>query len=122
MNVRQLSIFAMCLLAAVSQVALASDAPPPKPTLISNVNIFDGKSDKLQQGMHLLIKDNLIETISDEPLAVIQTDNVTMIDVGGRTLIPGLIDAHWHTSYCCAAQSTVAGSGTPRPHRGGVRR
>ncbi|SLN38560.1 Amidohydrolase family protein [Pseudoruegeria aquimaris] len=22
-------------------------------------------------------------------------------------MIPGLIDVHWHTSYCCAAQSTV---------------
>ena len=46
-------------------------------------------------GIH--IKDNRIETISTEPLAVVQTDNVTMIDGGGRTLMPGLIDAHWHT-------------------------
>jgi imidazolonepropionase-like amidohydrolase len=44
-------------------------------------------------------RDNLIETVSSEPLAVIQTDNVTMVDGGGRTLMPGLIDAHWHTQY-----------------------
>ena len=44
--------------------------------------------------MHVLVKDNLIETISDEPMAIIQTDNVTIIDGGGRTLMPGLIDAH----------------------------
>ena len=49
--------------------------------------------------MHVLVKDNLIETVSDEPLAVIQTDNVTMIDGGGRTLMPGLIDAHWHSLF-----------------------
>ncbi len=77
--------------------ALAQDAKPqPKLTLISNVNIFDGVSDQLQRNMHVLVKDNLIETISDEPLAIIQTDNVTMIDGGGRTLMPGLIDAHVH--------------------------
>lgn len=89
----------MVLLTGLSQLALANEAPLPKLTLISNVNIFDGKTDRLHQGMQVLIKDNLIETTSDEPLAVLQTDNVTMLDVGGRTLIPGLIDAHWHTSY-----------------------
>ena len=75
--------------------ALAQDSPS-KLVLISNVNIFDGVNDKLHENMHVLVKDNLIETVSDEPLAVIQTDNVTMIDGGGRTLMPGLIDSHVH--------------------------
>jgi imidazolonepropionase-like amidohydrolase len=70
-----------------------------KLTLISNVNIFDGENEKLLKDMHVLVKDNLIETVSDEPLAVIQTTNVTIIDGGGRTLMPGLIDAHWHSLY-----------------------
>jgi len=79
--------------------AQAAEPPEPKLTLISNVNIFDGKTEKLHKNMHVLVKDNLIETVSSEPLAVIQTDNVTMVDGGGRTLMPGLIDAHWHTQY-----------------------
>lgn len=74
---------------------LAQDSPP-KLVLISNVNIFDGVNDKLHENMHVLVKDNLIETVSDEPLAIIQTDNVTMIDGGGGTLMPGLIDSHVH--------------------------
>ena len=37
--------------------------------------------------------------MSAEALAIIQTDNVTMIDGGGRTLMPGLIDMHWHSAY-----------------------
>jgi len=73
--------------------------PLPKLTLISNVNIFDGKTEKLHKNMHVLVKDNLIEKVSNEPLAIIQTDNVTMIDGGGRTMIPGMIDVHWHTYY-----------------------
>jgi imidazolonepropionase-like amidohydrolase len=68
----------------------------PKLTLISNVNVFDGKSETLLENMHVLVKDNLIETVSSEPLAVIQTDNVTVIDGDGRTLTPGFIDAHTH--------------------------
>ena len=49
--------------------------------------------------MHVLVKDNLIETISDEPLAVIQTDNVTIVDGGGRTLMPGMIEGHGHVMF-----------------------
>ena len=77
----------------------AAEPIEPKLALISNVNIFDGENEKLLRNMHVLVKDNLIETVSDEPLAVIQTTNVTMIDGGGRTLMPGLIDAHWHSLF-----------------------
>lgn len=89
-------IFAIVLALPVMAQETASQ---PKLTLISNVNIFDGKSDKLLMNMHVLVKDNLIDTISVEPLAVIQTENITMIDGNGRTLMPGLIDGHWHTTY-----------------------
>jgi len=83
----------------MSVVLQAAEPAPARLTLISNVNIFDGENEKLLKNRHVLIKDNLIETISNEALAVIQTDNVTMIDGGGRTLMPGLIDAHWHSLF-----------------------
>ena len=76
-----------------------AETSAPRLTLISNVNIFDGETAKLHKNMHVLVEDNLIKTVSDEPLAVIQTDNVTIIDGGGRTLMPGLIDVHWHSVY-----------------------
>ena len=81
-----------------SGFSAAAEPLDSKLTLISNVNIFDGENEKLRKIMHVLVKDNLIETISDEPMAIIQTDNVTIIDGGGRTLMPGLIDAHVHLS------------------------
>ena len=95
-------IITAALLASVwvfTSVAKAAEQVDSKLILISNVNIFDGENEKLLKNMHVLVKDNLIETVSDEPLAVIQTDNVTMIDGGGRTLMPGLIDAHWHSLF-----------------------
>ena len=79
--------------------AQAAEPPEPKLTLISNVNIFDGKTEKLHQNMHVLVKDNQIETISSEPLAVIQTDNVTIIEGKGRTLMPGMIEGHGHVMF-----------------------
>ncbi|MFC1797612.1 amidohydrolase family protein, partial [Pseudomonadota bacterium] len=89
----------LVVIASISGFAQAAEQPAPELTLISNVNIFDGKTEKLHKNMHVLVKDNLIETVSNEPLAVIQTDNVTMIDGGGRTLIPGLTDAHVHIMW-----------------------
>ena len=89
----------LVVIASISGFAQATEQPAPELTLISNVNIFDGKTEKLHKNMHVLVKDNLIETVSNEPLAVIQTDNVTMIDGGGRTLIPGLTDAHVHIMW-----------------------
>ena len=71
-------------------------------TLIENVRIFDGVSDKLTAG-HVLIVDGIIDTISGDPIEA--GDHVTVIDGGNRVLIPGIIDAHSHVAIplgaCC---------------------
>lgn len=73
-------------------------------TLITNVNVFDGVNEKLIEDANVVVTGNLITAVSTEPLAVA---GGRVIDGGGRTMIPGMIDAHWHTTYCCAAQTTV---------------
>lgn len=87
--------------------AQAAEKPAPSLTLINNVNVFDGKTDKLHEKMNVLIKDNLIEKISREPLAVVQTDNVIIINGGGRTLMPGLSDTHVHLAYSSIPQNRM---------------
>ncbi len=64
-------------------------------TLFNNVRIFDGKSATLSAPSNVLIKGNVIERISTAPIAA--DPATTVIAGGGRTLMPGLIDAHWHT-------------------------
>ncbi len=99
---------AVALLLPLASTAQELNEPPlPRLTLISNVNIFDGTSDKLLENRHVLVKDNLIEQISDEPLMIVQTDNVTMIDGGGRTLMPGMIDNHWHSLFATLSQAQL---------------
>lgn len=88
-------------------VALASSpalAQVQAPILITNVNVFDGVNEALIEDANVVVTGNLITEISTEDLAVA---GATVIDGGGRTMIPGLIDAHWHTTYCCATQSVV---------------
>lgn len=89
---RTIVIVLLAVITSISGFAQAAEQPASKLTFISNVNVFDGKTEKLHENMYVLVKDNLIETVSNEPLAVIQTDNVTMIDGGGRTLMPGVIE------------------------------
>jgi imidazolonepropionase-like amidohydrolase len=68
---------------------------PPPVTLFQNVRVFDGKGDTLSGPTNVLVRGNLIERISATPIA--PQASYTVIDGGGRTLMPGLIDMHWHT-------------------------
>lgn len=63
--------------------------------LFQNVRIFDGSGSELSAPSNVLVSGNLIERISAEAIA--PEAGTTVIDGGGRTLMPGLIDAHWHT-------------------------
>jgi len=67
--------------------------------IITNANIFDGTSDKLATGMSVLLENNKIAKIDKSIKA---PDGATVIDAKGRTMTPGLIDAHvhliWNTS------------------------
>src|SRR3984957_5035248 len=63
-------------------------------TLFENVRIFDGNGVSLSAPSNVLIKGNIIERISTAPIAA--EPGVAVIAGNGRTLMPGLIDAHWH--------------------------
>src|SRR5262249_33548632 len=75
--------------------AIAGNTGPV--TLFSNVRIFDGKSDKLSAPTNVLVRGNKIEKISAQPIPTDRRADTVIIDGGGRTLMPGLIDMHWHT-------------------------
>lgn len=78
----------------LAQAALAAE--PPAVTLFENVRIFDGKSDALSGNMNVLIRGHAIEKISKDPIPIDDNPSAKIIAGGGRTLMPGLIDAHWH--------------------------
>lgn len=74
--------------------ALGSPPPTVSTTLFENVRIFDGKGSSLSAPSHVLVKGNIIERISATP--IIAEPGITVIAGNGRTLMPGLIDNHWH--------------------------
>ncbi len=86
--------------------ALQPQARVKSATLIKNVRVFDGISDALTGPMNVLVSGNMIEKISADAITP-NAESVTTIDGGGRVLIPGLIDAHWHALMAAAAQSLL---------------
>jgi len=65
----------------------------PTKTLFTNVNlVLDGFAE-LQKSYEVLVEGNRIAAVAQAPLS---REGATVIDAGGRTLMPGLIDAHAH--------------------------
>jgi imidazolonepropionase-like amidohydrolase len=77
-----------------------AQAAPPGPTppiVFGNFLLFDGKSKALRGGLGLLVEGNRIKRIAAGD--VTPPEGARMIDCGGRVMMPGLIDAHWHTIF-----------------------
>ena len=71
--------------------------PAPQSTvLFQDVRIFDGKSGSLSAPSNVLVRGNKIDKISTAPISIDNIANVTTIEGRGHTLMPGLIDVHWH--------------------------
>jgi len=69
--------------------------------VLENARLFDGTSDTLREGISVAVEGRLIKEVSDRS---IKSDNARRIDLGGRTLMPGLIDLHIH-AYICGINS-----------------
>ena len=59
--------------------------------------MFDGKGAQLSAPSFVLVRGNRIEQISATPIPTDRRADTVLIEGGGRTLMPGLIDMHWHT-------------------------
>ena len=81
---------------ATAQAVYAQDSQVTG-VIIEDVRIFDGRSDRLSAPSNVLVVGNVIRTISSTPIADVAGMKVQRIRGGGRTLMPGLIDNHWHT-------------------------
>lgn len=62
-------------------------------TILRNCEIFDGHSEELNAGCSIVIEDGVIREVAEGNAAF---DSAEIIDAGGRFVMPGLIDAHFH--------------------------
>lgn len=101
----------ICLAVALASVAflfpstaVAQDktAAPPE-TLFKNVRVFDGKSATQSAPTSVLVRGNKIAAIGESA----QSATATVIDGAGKTLMPGLIDAHSHLMFASLPQAAI---------------
>jgi imidazolonepropionase-like amidohydrolase len=64
-------------------------------TLLQNVRLIDGVADQPQERMSILIDGERIAKVERGDLPA---PGAQVIDLGGKTVLPGLIDTHVHAT------------------------
>lgn len=95
-------LFAGCS-SSETTTASSTPAPPPKPdTLFRSVRVLDVRAGRLGDPTDVLVRGNTITTIGPGQQG---NPQAAVVDGGGRTLMPGLIDNHVHLMF---GSSTMA--------------
>lgn len=92
---------------AAAAVGLSFDAQAQSAgaqILLANARLFDGRSAQLVEGRDVLVSGGRIAALV--PRGETVTD-ARVIDCAGKVVMPGLIDAHWH-SFLAALPQAVA--------------
>lgn len=84
-------------------LSMAWGASASQRLVIENVYVFDSRTaERSAEPLHVLVNGPLIERVSAQPISTDESDS--RVDGAGRTLIPGLIDAHWHAALAGPSQ------------------
>ena len=76
--------------------------PDQVPTLFRDVRVFDGRTGAISGPAQVLLRGELVDVVAPAHEALPGADGARVIDGHGHTLIPGLIDAHWHSVLAAA--------------------
>lgn len=77
------------------------------PLLLTGLRLFDGSGTPPREGLALRIEEGRIAAIlSAEEGARLEMEG-RRIDCGGRVVMPGLIDAHWHSTLAGITQAAA---------------
>jgi imidazolonepropionase-like amidohydrolase len=76
-----------------------------RPILFTNLRLFDGRTGALREGLRVVVAGNRIDAVADGNPAA--PGDAQVIDCGGRVLMPGLIDAHWHSMFAALPLPTL---------------
>ncbi len=85
----------VCLAAATSAAAAA-----PEPLALTNANVVSVRDGRVHSGVTIVLRDSRIESIGSGPAPA----GVRALDLRGRYVLPGLIDAHTHVSNFAAGR------------------
>jgi imidazolonepropionase-like amidohydrolase len=92
-KIRWILFFFAVAVGAVAPAQTPSNAQPV--TVIRAGTLIDGKSEKPRRDQVIVVRGNLVESVSDAASAKIPS-GATVIDLSQATVLPGMIDSHTH--------------------------
>ncbi|HUA77727.1 MAG TPA: amidohydrolase family protein [Acetobacteraceae bacterium] len=78
--------------------------------IFQNARIFDGWNEECQEGREVLVEGGSIREVAAK---VTRGADARIIDLGGRTLMPGLIDVHIHAYASDVSVQKIDSAGEP---------
>lgn len=96
----RLAFLALCMAASTTSATAAdqADSDTTPGIVFENVRVLDTRTGRLSTASTVLIRGNRIASITAGPLPAALATGHQVIDGSGRTLMPGLIDAHAHVT------------------------
>jgi len=117
------SILALLTMAAAAASLHAQSATPARRLILLHANVIDGTGAPPQRNVSIVIDGNRITSIGSATASGMDT-----IDIGGRWVVPGLIDAHTHIATVAGMKralesgvTTVRSGNTPHYEDVGLR-
>ena len=111
MSIARLICRLSMVLALIPCVANAQAATADRELLFRDVRVLDTVRGSLGAQTNVLVRGNRIVAIGDGAQA---SAGASVIEGRGRTLMPGLIDAHWHSTFTALSQAAmIAPDATP---------
>ncbi|HEY3134979.1 MAG TPA: amidohydrolase family protein [Blastocatellia bacterium] len=108
-----LSLVSLSMACALAVAAFRSQAQPTNFLVIINANVIDGISAAPIKGATVIVHDGRIEQVGSGKAPMPAT--ATVLDLKGKWLLPGFVDAHAHVADMSAARrALVSGATTVR--------
>jgi len=79
----------------------------PAPVMLVNASVVDTATGAVRRGQVLVLRDGRIESVSAAAPAAATAAAPRRIDLGGRYVVPGLIDAHVHIASTAAMRAAL---------------
>ena len=96
MRQRMCTVLALLLLiVAVRFDALAVRGQPPRVLVLDHARVIDGTGEAAEDDVRLTIRDDRIQSVGPGGKGDVP-DGAVRLDLAGRTVMPGLIDLHFH--------------------------
>jgi imidazolonepropionase-like amidohydrolase len=116
---RPLALVAALAVASFDALAAGQPVPPPVKIILTNASVVDVGRGEVLTRQTVVARDGRIESVGAAPGPDEASSSVRRIDLAGRFVLPGLVDAHVHISTPAAMRAALE-SGVTTARSAGV--